>query len=79
MAVRRPTSRTSTNHIFVEYNGQRFMLESGAFQTKSIIYRVKKKLLSGKLSIPNLGEKRGVRTILITCSTGKNGLVFSWL
>ena len=79
MAIRRPTSRTSTNHIFVSHNEQKFMLELGYFQTKSILYRVKKKILSGKLIVPNLGEKKGMGYILITCSTGENGLKFSWI
>ena len=67
MAVRNSTSRTQTNYIFANYNNQRYMLEAGAFQTKSIIYSVKNKLLRGKLSIPKLENPKNLTTILITC------------
>ena len=79
MSVRKRIARTSTNHIFVDYNGQSYMLETGSFQTKAIVYETKKKLLSGKLTMPDIGEKRGLGTILIICSRGKDGLQFSWI
>ena len=66
MAVRNSTSRTSKNYIFADYNGQRFMLCLGSFQTKQILYSTRKKLLEGKIELPELDNIN--RTILITCS-----------
>jgi hypothetical protein len=59
-------------YTFVQYDGQRFMLRTGPFQPKSILYQTKKKLLSGKIDVPtlSLGE---FLTILITCSKLKDG------
>ena len=70
MAVRNSTCRDSKNYIFANYNGQRYMLITGSFQTKPIIYSTRKKLLSGKLSIPQ--DVNG-KTILITCSKQEDG------
>ena len=72
MGVRNSRPRTSTNHIFVKYNGQQFMLITGSFQTKNILYSTKKKLLSGKLLIPDV-ETGPLNTILITCSKKSDG------
>lgn len=60
-------ARTSTNHIFAKYNNQRFMLCTGSFQTKEILYRTRKKLLSGKIEIPIFDNPKN-KAILITCS-----------
>jgi len=68
MSVRNTTSRTSTNYIFANYNNQRFMLTIGRFQTKSILYSTRKKLLLGKIEIPVLDNPKNLTTILITCS-----------
>jgi len=67
MAVRNSRPRTQDNYIFVNYNGQRFMLQAGSFETKDIIYGIKKKLLRGKIEIPLLQNPRNL-TILITCN-----------
>jgi hypothetical protein len=67
MATRNSRPRTQDNHIFVDYNNKRFMLEVGAFQVKSIVYSIKKKLLSGKLDYIINKINNGDRTILINC------------
>ena len=77
MAVRNSRPRTQTNHIFVKHNNQLFMLETGSFQTKAIIYSTKKKLLAGKIEIPILENPKNLGTILITCSKlNEGGLKF---
>ena len=67
MATRNSRPRTQINHIFVNYNNKRFMLEVGSFQVKSIVYSIKKKLLSGKLDYIINQINNGDRTILINC------------
>lgn len=71
MATRNSRPRTSTNHIFAEYNSQRFMIDIGPFQTKAIIYSTRKKLLAGKIEIPKIDNPKGLNTILITCCKKK--------
>ncbi len=61
-------ARTQTNHIFAKYKNQRFMLCTGPFQTKAILYSTRKKLLSGKIEIPILDNPKNLDAILITCS-----------
>ena len=78
MAVRNSRPRTSTNYIFAEYNSKRFMLTTGAFQTKEIIYETRKKLLKGKIQVPNLENPKNLTTILITCSR-EDGLKFEMI
>jgi hypothetical protein len=43
------------------------MLEVGSFQVKSIVYSIKKKLLSGKLDYIINQINNGDKTILINC------------
>ena len=77
MAVRNSRPRIQTDHIFAEYNHQRFMLCLGSFQTKEILYSTRKKLLTGKIEIPTINNPQG-KTILITCSK-EDGLKFELL
>jgi hypothetical protein len=77
MAARSSRPRTQTDYIFVNYNNQRFMLQAGSYQSKSIIYSVKKKLLAGKIEIPELEKPKSLNTILITCcKVSEGGLKF---
>lgn len=73
MAVRNSRPRTQSNHISVTYNGQRFMLLVGDFQSKQIIYSTKKKLLEGKIEIPKLDNPKNLSCILITCAKKNEG------
>jgi hypothetical protein len=73
MAVRNSRPRTQTNYIFVKHNNQRFMLQTGAFQVKAIVYSTKKKLLAGKIEIPVIENPKNLDTILITCSKSNEG------
>lgn len=77
MGARNKKSRASRNYMFANFNGQRFMLETGPFQTMNVVYKTKKKLLAGKLSIPNMPDRGSRTTILITC--GEDRLDFSWI
>ena len=80
MAVRNSRPRTQTNYIFVEHNGKRFMLQTGAFQVKAIIYQTKKKLLDGKIEIPVIDNPKNLDTILITCcKVNEGGLKFDMI
>ena len=73
MSVRNSIPRTQTNFIFVKHNNQRFMLQTGDFQVKSIVYSTKKKLLAGKIEIPLIENPKNLDTILITCSKKNEG------
>ncbi len=73
MAVRNSRPRTSTNHVSVTYNNQRYMLWCGSFQTMAIVYATKKKLLAGKIEIPFIENPKNLSTILITCSKKNEG------
>lgn len=73
MAVRNSRPRTQTDHIFVNYDGKRFMLTVGSFQTKDILYATKKKLEAGKIEVPTLDNHKNLSTILITCSKKEDG------
>jgi hypothetical protein len=71
MAVRKQHARASSNHIIFNHNNQRFYLEAGAFQLKSIIYSIKAKIVSGKL--PILIDNPEDKIILIICSKAIDG------
>lgn len=73
MAVRNSRPRTQTDHIFSQYDGKRFMLTTGSFQSKAIIYTTNKKLLAGKIEIPYLDNPKCLTTILIICSKKEDG------
>jgi hypothetical protein len=56
------------------------MLDTGAFQTKSIVYSTKKDLLNGKIEIPKIENPKNLSTILITCcKKDEGGLKFAWI
>ena len=71
MAVRNSTARTTKNYLSVTYEGQNFMLTLGDFQTKSILYSTKKKLINGKIDIPNMENPKNLSCIQITCTKGE--------
>jgi hypothetical protein len=80
MAVRNSRPRTQDDYIFANYNEQRFMLNIGAFQTKAILYSTRKRLLNGKIEIPNMDNPKKLGTILITCcKKDEGGLKFAWI
>lgn len=70
--------RSSRNYCFAQYNNQRFMFRIAPMSTKSNMYYIRKKLLAGKLSIPEMPPcpPNSTNTILITC--GKD-LQFDWV
>lgn len=78
MAVRNSRPRQSKDYVFADYNGQRFMLVTGSFQTMAIVYYTRKKLLQGKLNIPIVENPKNLTTMLITCSIDEN-LKFDWI
>jgi hypothetical protein len=65
--------RTQKNYLSVKYKNQHFVLQVGNFQTKSIIYTIKQKLLAGKIEIPFIQNPKNLNTILITCYKKSDG------